>query len=491
MQYTEYMNLKKPEPTDQALIGDINDNMDAIDTAINSKADASDLSRYYTKEQVDAKVSVRLKFEVVESLPATGETDTIYLVPASDPKAGNVKDEYIYTNGSWELIGSTAFVLDIEQTASGITVNGTALQDASSSQDGLMTASMVQSLNGKQDAMTAGVDYVVPEAGKGLFSGSYNDLSNKPTIPDELSDLSDDSTHRTVTDTEKSAWNGKQDPLIAGTDYVVPESGKGLFSGSYNDLSNKPTLGTASEKDTGTSAGNVPVLDSGGKLPNSTIPSLAIGELISNPTGTKASLLTLSTAEKGDIAMVTEETDPNDNGVYWLNGTYSTAADWIQIVGPGAVISVNGHDGAVVLDKTDVGLGNVDNTSDLNKPISTATQTALDAKIDTDGTGLSKSGTTLNHSAVIESDTTDTAAPSVGGTISYVDSITRDSTGHVTTVNVKTATLPEELPSSTSSDADKVLTVDSNGSPAWGRKITISSSAPSGGSDGDLWFQYE
>ena len=33
------------------------------------------------------------------------------------------------------------------------------------------------------------------------------------------------------------------------------------------------------------------------------------------------------------------------------------------------------------LDKTAVGLSNVDNTSDLNKPISTATQTALDAKI--------------------------------------------------------------------------------------------------------------
>ena len=40
-------------------------------------------------------------------------------------------------------------------------------------------------------------------------SGSYNDLSNKPTIPDELSDLTDDSTHRLVTDTEKTAWNGK------------------------------------------------------------------------------------------------------------------------------------------------------------------------------------------------------------------------------------------------------------------------------------------
>lgn len=44
------------------------------------------------------------------------------------------------------------------------------------------------------------------------------------------------------------------------------------------------------------------------------------------------------------------------------------------------VVSVNGRDGAVTLAKSDVGLSNVDNTSDLNKPISTATQSALDAK---------------------------------------------------------------------------------------------------------------
>lgn len=56
-------------------------------------------------------------------------------------------------------------------------------------------------------------------------SGSYNDLSNKPTIPDELSDLSDDSTHRLVTDTEKTTWNNKSN-----------------FSGSYDDLTNKPTI---------------------------------------------------------------------------------------------------------------------------------------------------------------------------------------------------------------------------------------------------------
>lgn len=51
----------------------------------------------------------------------------------------------------------------------------------------------------------------------------------------------------------------------------------------------------------------------------------------------------------------------------------------------GGVASFNGRTGKVVpadgdYTKDQVGLGNVDNTSDANKPISTATQTALDAK---------------------------------------------------------------------------------------------------------------
>lgn len=81
---------------------------------------------------------------------------------------------------------------------------------------------------------------------KSDFSGNYNDLTNKPTIPSinglatetyvdtqidaidipsALSDLTTDSTHRVVTDAEKAAWNAKSN-----------------FSGSYNDLTNKPSI---------------------------------------------------------------------------------------------------------------------------------------------------------------------------------------------------------------------------------------------------------
>lgn len=45
------------------------------------------------------------------------------------------------------------------------------------------------------------------------------------------------------------------------------------------------------------------------------------------------------------------------------------------------VTSVAGKTGAVTLVKVDVGLGNVDNTSDASKPVSTAQQTALNGKV--------------------------------------------------------------------------------------------------------------
>lgn len=49
--------------------------------------------------------------------------------------------------------------------------------------------------------------------------------------------------------------------------------------------------------------------------------------------------------------------------------------------GTSPVLSVAGRTGIIVLTSSDVGLGNVDNTADLAKPISSATQTALDEKL--------------------------------------------------------------------------------------------------------------
>tara|TARA_R110000868_G_scaffold410166_1_gene697404 strand:- start:531 stop:2465 length:1935 start_codon:yes stop_codon:yes gene_type:complete len=63
--------------------------------------------------------------------------------------------------------------------------------------------------------------------------------------------------------------------------------------------------------------------------------------------------------------------------------TYDDINDTVTFAAQGNVQSVNAKTGVVVINKTDVGLSAVDNTSDINKPISSATQTALNAKQDT------------------------------------------------------------------------------------------------------------
>lgn len=65
-------------------------------------------------------------------------------------------------------------------------------------------------------------------------------ILNKPTIPDELADLSDDATHRLVTDTEKSTWNGKTDLTTVKADVDVASA-----------ISLKHTQGTDQGLDTG------------------------------------------------------------------------------------------------------------------------------------------------------------------------------------------------------------------------------------------------
>lgn len=63
-----------------------------------------------------------------------------------------------------------------------------------------------------------------------------------------------------------------------------------------------------------------------------------------------------------------------------------------------AVQSVNGKTGnSVTLNKADVGLGNADNTSDANKPVSSATQAALDLKANTADLGALATKSSINN----------------------------------------------------------------------------------------------
>lgn len=110
-----------------------------------------------------------------------------------------------------------------------------------------------------------------------------------------------------------------------------------------------------------------------GIIGTSQLPPLAINEVFTPADQTAMLALT---AQRGDMAIRT------DNGKSYVLSTDSpgTLADWKQITAAGDVVSVAGRTGAVVLTKSDVGLSNVDNTSDANKPVSTATATSIATK---------------------------------------------------------------------------------------------------------------
>ena len=113
--------------------------------------------------------------------------------------------------------------------------------------------------NGADGRGVSGVSY---SSATKKWTVSYTDGTSQaltgPEIPALLRELTDDAAHRTVTDAEKEAWNGKSD-----------------FSGSYDDLTDKPSGFTpaahnqaASTVTAGTFAGQV-AANASGQTPGS------------------------------------------------------------------------------------------------------------------------------------------------------------------------------------------------------------------------------
>lgn len=112
-----------------------------------------------------------------------------------------------------------------------------------------------------------------------------------------------------------------------------------------------------------------------GVLATSQVPELAVVRFMGS-VANEAAMLT-QTGQSGDWVI---RSDVGQS--YVITGpTPSQLSSWTPLpLGVSPVQMVNGQVGTVVLGKTDIGLGNVDNTSDANKPLSNADVTALAAK---------------------------------------------------------------------------------------------------------------
>jgi hypothetical protein len=170
-----------------------------------------DLANYYKKTETYSKTEVDtliagvsgLHFEVVQQLPTSDiDMNTIYLVPKQDSGQQDVYDEFICldnttTPATWEKIGTTEidlsdYVTDTELETilnDYVTSSGLSTILANYATTSAMTTALADKVDKVSGKGLSTEDYTTAEKTKvnGLAtvatSGSYNDLSSKPTIP--------------------------------------------------------------------------------------------------------------------------------------------------------------------------------------------------------------------------------------------------------------------------------------------------------------------
>ncbi len=179
-------------------------------------------------------------------------------------------------------------------------------------------------------------------------------------------------THSNITVTYSD--NDNSISLATGPDVITTTS----LSNTLTDA----TTGYVPIGDVG-SADGVASLDSNGKIPDSEIPdTIARDSEIPSLTGyATESYVTTAISNLVDTAPSTLNT-LNELAAA-INDDASFASTVTTALGTKAPIESPTFTGTVGgITKSMVGLGNVDNTTDANKPVSTATQTALDLKLD-------------------------------------------------------------------------------------------------------------
>lgn len=295
----------------------------------------NDLANYYLKTETYTQTEVNnligqiktISIEVVDSLPETGESNKIYFVP-KDGTTGDIYNEYIWINNAWELIGSTQ--VDLTGYATETWVNNQI-------KDFLNEAQVTEIVNNsltsyytktqtddllKGKANTSDIPTKLSELtnDSGFINNEVNDLANyyKKTetynqtevnnllsnkanisdIPTKVSELENDSGFTTNEGTVTSVavkMNGEVKGTVTSSGTIdlgtvitehqsldgyakTADLSKVATTGSYNDLTNQPTIptvnnGTLTIQKNGTKVQTFTANQSSNVIANITVPT--------------------------------------------------------------------------------------------------------------------------------------------------------------------------------------------------------------------------
>lgn len=140
---------------------------------------------------------------VVETLPATGQSNVIYLVPKSTSQTNNAYDEYIWVTSttSFEKIGDTQIDLSNYLQTTGNASSTTVTFTAAGSRALPATGETLATIIGKATKYFTDLKTVA-------FTGSYSDLSNKPTLPSvDTATMTTSQTSKAITATGSTVVN--------------------------------------------------------------------------------------------------------------------------------------------------------------------------------------------------------------------------------------------------------------------------------------------
>lgn len=233
--------IKKANDKLKASINELDAELETTTNAISTHASNTDI--HTSKEEliqfiVDHLESLDLGItkEVVSELPTENISDnTLYFVPNDKGS----RDEYLYINDKWELVGSTETNFTDYYTKQ---ETDTLLEGKANSEHSHVVSDITDfpTIPTKVSDLTNDSGYITgvawgditskPSFSDIAISGSYNDLVDTPTIPTKTSELTNDSGYITSV-----SWNDvTSKPVLSQV----------AISGSYSDLSGTPTIPT-------------------------------------------------------------------------------------------------------------------------------------------------------------------------------------------------------------------------------------------------------